>query len=136
MSYIGNRWAVRIAILLIVFASVFMMRAAWETFGFGVYSGLDSASTASAQESFSDDQYSDSEAFSDDSFSDDQYSTNSGGKSFQETTVRETTTAAPQGTGSAPLLEAGGPEDGPVPMMPGGECPEEFPSEKDGGCYK
>ncbi len=34
-----------------------------------------------------------------------------------------------------PLYKSGGPEDGPVPPMPGGECPEEYPVEKSGGCY-
>lgn len=34
------------------------------------------------------------------------------------------------------LLEAGGPEDGPLPKMPGGGCPEEFPAEKAKGCYR
>jgi hypothetical protein len=33
------------------------------------------------------------------------------------------------------LLEAGGPADGPVPIMPGGGCPEEYPVERSGGCY-
>ncbi len=36
---------------------------------------------------------------------------------------------------SKTLLEAGGPTAGPVPPMPGGSCPEEFPVEKDVGCY-
>ncbi len=36
---------------------------------------------------------------------------------------------------SGTLLEAGGPETGPVPTMPGGGCPDEFPTEKDGACY-
>jgi hypothetical protein len=33
------------------------------------------------------------------------------------------------------LLEAGGPEHGPVPAMPGGGCPEEYPVERSGACY-
>ncbi|TCJ16766.1 hypothetical protein E0L93_08560 [Rubrobacter taiwanensis] len=33
------------------------------------------------------------------------------------------------------LLEAGGPGDGPVPAMPGGGCPAEFPLERGGLCY-
>jgi len=36
---------------------------------------------------------------------------------------------------SGTLLEAGGPEIGPVPLMPDGGCPEEFPTEKVGACY-
>lgn len=33
------------------------------------------------------------------------------------------------------LLNAGGPSEGPVPAIPGGGCPEEFPLEKDQRCY-
>jgi hypothetical protein len=33
------------------------------------------------------------------------------------------------------LLEAGGPADGPVPVMPGGGCPEEYPVERSGVCH-
>lgn len=33
------------------------------------------------------------------------------------------------------LLEAGGPVSGPVPLMPDGGCPEEFPMQRDGACY-
>lgn len=34
------------------------------------------------------------------------------------------------------LLEAGGPEEGPAPMMPGGSCPAELPVEQDDTCYR
>jgi hypothetical protein len=34
------------------------------------------------------------------------------------------------------LLEAGGPEDGPVPALPGGGCPAEFPVEQENACYR
>jgi hypothetical protein len=34
------------------------------------------------------------------------------------------------------LLEAGGPQDGPVPALPGGGCPAEFPVEQDNACYR
>lgn len=43
---------------------------------------------------------------------------------------------APLPEDSGTLMEAGGPEDGPIPKMPGGGCPEEFPVEKDGACYR
>ena len=33
------------------------------------------------------------------------------------------------------LLEAGGPTDGPVPTIPGGGCPKEYPVERSGACY-
>ena len=34
------------------------------------------------------------------------------------------------------LMEAGGPEEGPVPTMPDGGCPVEYPVGKAGGCYR
>jgi hypothetical protein len=34
------------------------------------------------------------------------------------------------------LLEAGGPEDAPVPLMPSGACPKEFPLQKGETCHK
>ena len=33
------------------------------------------------------------------------------------------------------LLDAGGPTSGPLPLMPGGGCPREFPAMRDGACY-
>jgi hypothetical protein len=33
------------------------------------------------------------------------------------------------------LLEAGGPTSGPLPLMPDGGCPREFPTTRDGVCY-
>jgi hypothetical protein len=37
--------------------------------------------------------------------------------------------------GEGELMKAGGSSSGPVPMMPGGGCPEEFPQERNGACY-
>lgn len=34
------------------------------------------------------------------------------------------------------LLQAGGPEDGPAPLMPGGGCPGEYPVQQGGACYR
>jgi hypothetical protein len=34
------------------------------------------------------------------------------------------------------LMNAGGPADGPMPLMPGGGCPAEFPVQRDGACYR
>jgi hypothetical protein len=36
---------------------------------------------------------------------------------------------------SGNLLEAGGPTSGPLPLMPDGGCPREFPTMRDGACY-
>ena len=33
------------------------------------------------------------------------------------------------------LLEAGGPTSAPLPLMPDGGCPREFPTKRDGACY-
>ena len=33
------------------------------------------------------------------------------------------------------LLEAGGPGTGPLPLMPGGGCPKEFPLQEGGSCH-
>jgi hypothetical protein len=56
-----------------------------------------------------------------------------------------TTTTSPSPATSSPspaptsnrgdLFKAGGPSDGPVPLMPGGRCPSEYPVLKDGACY-
>lgn len=34
------------------------------------------------------------------------------------------------------LMNAGGPADGPIPVMPSGGCPAEFPTERDAACYR
>jgi hypothetical protein len=62
------------------------------------------------------------------------------------TTASPTTTAtsSPSPTTSSPtptptaaddLFNAGGPAEGPVPLMPDGGCPSEYPVLKDGACY-
>jgi hypothetical protein len=33
------------------------------------------------------------------------------------------------------LMNAGGPANGPVPLMPDGSCPVEYPVKQDGACY-
>ena len=42
---------------------------------------------------------------------------------------------AGQGDNRKELLEAGGSTNGPVPVMPGGGCPEEYPVERSGACH-
>jgi len=51
---------------------------------------------------------------------------------YDETTVEQTDEFQYNTT---PLFTSGGPEDGPVPPMPGGGCPPEYPTEKGDGCY-
>jgi hypothetical protein len=51
-----------------------------------------------------------------------------------------TSTAQPSPAGGSQsrygnLFEAGGPSSGPVPLMPNGSCPREFPTMQDGACY-
>ena len=72
----------------------------------------------------------------------------------QNSSPAPTTTASPAPTTASPpasaspsasasptpnnddnLFNSGGPKDGPVPLMPDGGCPEEFPAKKDGACY-
>jgi hypothetical protein len=42
----------------------------------------------------------------------------------------------PNPPGDDELLDAGGPKFGPAPLMPGGECPKEYPLERSGACYR
>jgi len=54
-----------------------------------------------------------------------------------------TTTAPPSPTSATPgptqsrdpLMDAGGPTAGPVPLMPDGGCPQEYPVRRDDACY-
>jgi hypothetical protein len=58
--------------------------------------------------------------------------------------ARASSSASPQPTagGGNPLLDrygnlldAGGPTSGPLPLMPDGGCPREFPTKRGGACY-
>ena len=55
------------------------------------------------------------------SAADAQYDSSAGSDQYQQDTGR--------------LFDAGGPTSGAVPLMPGGGCPAEFPTEIDGACY-
>lgn len=135
MSGIGSSWAVRLAIVALILALAFVVRAAWEHLDLGVYSAVDASSVANAQEFSEDTTTGSSTGFEDDSTTaqEDQYSNSSG---FGEDTTRETTTVVTeQYSGQDALLEAGGPSAGPVPLMPDGECPEELPVKNNDACY-
>lgn len=41
--------------------------------------------------------------------------------------------ASPEATD---LMESGGPVSGPLPLMPNGECPAEYPAKRNGACYE
>lgn len=43
---------------------------------------------------------------------------------------------SPQPKTPSTALKSGGVADGPVPLMPGGECPKEFPNQRAGACYR
>jgi hypothetical protein len=51
------------------------------------------------------------------------------------TSTASPTSAADDQYGTDDLFDSGGPASGPVPRMPGGSCPPEFPVERSGACY-
>jgi hypothetical protein len=53
-----------------------------------------------------------------------------------ETTSRQRSSSENRRDERRKLLEAGGPDEGPVPPMPGGGCPIEFPIEQGKACYR
>jgi hypothetical protein len=52
------------------------------------------------------------------------------------TTGTTTTSTAPPTTPPDTILDSGGPERGPVPLMPDGGCPVEYPHERADLCYR
>jgi hypothetical protein len=50
-------------------------------------------------------------------------------------TPAPTRSPSPTAQPSPDLLEAGGPENGPVPLMPDGGCPKEYPIKRADACY-
>jgi hypothetical protein len=57
---------------------------------------------------------------------------------YESTTPQQETTGDPPAgdTSGDDLLRAGGPEAGPVPLMPGGACPPEYPERRGEACYR
>jgi hypothetical protein len=62
--------------------------------------------------------------------------------SSQSASVSASASPRPSADGGNPLLDrrgnlldAGGPSSGPLPLMPSGGCPREFPIKRDGACY-
>ena len=47
-----------------------------------------------------------------------------------------TTGGSPIDHGPGDLFNSGGPPHGPVPLMPDGGCPAEYPAKRDGLCYR
>ena len=54
------------------------------------------------------------------------------GVACQNLPHRGFTPPSPRG---GPILNSGGPEAGPVPLMPSGSCPKEFPVRQGAACY-
>jgi hypothetical protein len=59
-----------------------------------------------------------------------------------KTPPRNTTASPPSSASASPtpqpprdLFNAGGPSNGPVPLMPNGDCPVEYPDKHNGLCY-
>jgi hypothetical protein len=46
------------------------------------------------------------------------------------------TTTGTFGGDNGDLFKSGGPENGPVPLMPDGSCPVEYPVKRDGLCHR
>ena len=104
------------AVVLMVFATGFALRVAWE-----------SPPAVEAQQTTT-------------------YTTTTATASPTTTTASPapTTTATSPSTASPSpstpssndrMLNSGGPDHGPVPLMPGGKCPSEYPVKKHGACY-
>ena len=96
------------AVALMVFALGFALRAMWE-----------SPSTVEAQQTTTYSQTTTSTA--------------------TPTTSSTPSTASSSASASArprdDLFKSGGPPEGPVPLMPDGKCPSEFPVQKHGACF-
>lgn len=120
----GNLSLTLIVVALIVLGAL-SARLTWALVGGDLNFGLfDSAfaqgeTTGGTTGSLFEEQY--------DTTTNQQYEETTATRQYEETTQYQYSTT--------PLFESGGPEDGPAPLMPGGGCPEEFPVEKDGGCY-
>lgn len=66
--------------------------------------------------------------------SSDQYQYGGGSEYQYDTDSSSSADRAESAQYGTQLLEAGGPSSGPVPTMPNGECPAEFPIEESGSC--
>jgi hypothetical protein len=60
--------------------------------------------------------------------------TTAGGTATGESATGGTTTG--RTTTGPNLFNAGGPENGPVPLMPDGRCPVEYPTPRGDLCYR
>lgn len=131
----------KVALILMILACGFTARVAWAYLDFGEGSGEISAanaanagsSTASADTDPVDVAQADTAQSSDIDVTDDQ-STGSEDDSASEDQYDDASRDQYDDE-DGDLLEAGGSPNGPVPLMPDGECPPEFSVEQPDGCY-
>ncbi len=138
----------RLFIVALVLASGFTLRVAWEelanptTPAYAQEDQYDCASFGSqesAQAELERDPTDPSNLDADnDGIACEEYDYGVGGGGTATASPTATATAGPTATASPtpdPLMDAGGPAEGPVPLMAGGSCPSEFPVERSGACY-
>src|SRR5215211_2954261 len=149
-----HRMALRLLIAALVLASGFTLRIAWEelsdptTSAFAQTDQYDCASFGSqesAQAEYNRDPSDPSNLDADDDGQAcEDYDYGGGGGTTSSASPSPTTSSASpsatqdqyqQDTGNTGPLNAGGPANGPVPLMAGGSCPREFPVERSGVCY-
>lgn len=133
---------VKLALCCLVLACGFTARVGWAYLDVG--SSEDEISAARAADSSLSQEIAQSNPSEN---SDINVSSDDATSSGSETEGSNETTSAAQGQygdaadkqyedTSEDLLSAGGSDDGPVPLMPDGDCPNEYPVYLVDGCYK
>lgn len=139
---------VKLALCCLVLACGFTARVGWAYLDVGT--AVDTISTARAADVSAASSSGSQEIAQSDSSSEDIEVTagdgTSTGSESDSSSGSESTTAAQGQYGDASddqyqdesddLLSAGGSDDGPVPVMPGGGCPSEYPIDLIDGCYR
>ena len=137
--------ALRLLIVVFVLASGLTLRLAWEeladpsTPAFAQTDQYDCASFGSQESAQAELERNPDDPSNLDPDNDGQacedypYTVGGGGTASPPSTA--TPTSAVEDQYERSLFEAGGPATGPVPSMPGGSCPAEYPVERRGACY-
>jgi hypothetical protein len=139
-----------LALAALVLVSGFTLRVAWEAFDRPVeaqspaegdlYDCEDFTYQEEAQAVFdadpSDPYGLDEDPGPDDGMACEELPSRTDGTTTGGTTTGGTTTGGTTTGGTTGLLGAGGPKNGPVPLMPDGGCPVEYPVERDGLCHR
>ena len=134
MSNVGL--PIKIALAALVLAIGFTLHAAWVLADVGGKpDSIATAKVADVQEVAQSDSDPDVviDDFNDDTSSDDQSSESD--DQYSSDDQYDQYISEDQYVDDGTLMEAGGPEDGPVPFMPGGDCPDEYPNAAKDGCY-